>query len=225
MKKRYEVLRSVIKLDMCNFLTEYFLLKRQVKVMYDRAKFISPYNNEYGVMGDRQCPGAWATYGDIAGDLVLKNMKLTMEKIYGKKLLETYSYVRVYEKGNELRRHKDRNSCEVSATINLGGQEWPIFIAKDKKSGKKIKPNKEGLPRRYIASNDKGDSIILKPGDMLVYEGAKFEHWREPFTGTACIQLFLHYVEDNKKNKKQLYDSRPHLGLDSYFKGTIINDR
>ena len=78
---------------------------------------------------------------------------------------------------------------------------------------------------KYIPSNDKGDQIILKPGDMLVYEGAKFEHWREPFTGTACIQLFLHYVEDNKKNKKRLYDSRPHLGLDSYFKGAIINDR
>tara|TARA_Y100001935_G_C17238394_1_gene474297 strand:- start:283 stop:960 length:678 start_codon:yes stop_codon:yes gene_type:complete len=225
MKKRYEVLRSVIKLDMCNFLTEYFLLKRQVKIMYDKAKFISPTNKEYGVMGDKQCLGAWAHYGDIASDLVMKNMKSTMEKIYGKKLLETYSYVRVYERGHELKRHKDRYSCEVSATINLGGQEWPIFIAKDKKSGKAINVNEDGLGIKYIPSNDKGDQIILKPGDMLIYEGAKFEHWREPFTGTACIQLFIHYAVDNKKNKKRLYDSRPHLGLDSYFRGAIINDR
>ena len=100
-----------------------------------------------------------------------------------------------------------------------------LYDAKDKKSGKPINVNEEGLGIKYIPSNDKGDQIILKPGDMLVYEGAKFEHWREPFTGTACIQLFLHYVEDNKKNKKRLYDSRPHLGLDSYFKGAIINDR
>ena len=27
-----------------------------------------------------------------------------------------------------------------------------------------------------------------------------------------------------KKNKKLFYDSRPHLGLDSYFKGAIINE-
>ena len=97
MKKRYEVLKSVVKLDMCNFLTEYFLLKRQVKIMYDRAKFISPYNNEYGVMGDRQCPGAWATYGDIASDLVMKNMKSIMEKIYGKKLVNKKEKLLIYK--------------------------------------------------------------------------------------------------------------------------------
>lgn len=224
MKKRYEVIRKVIKLDMCNFLTEYFLLKRQVKMMYDKTKFISPKNHEYGVMGDPQCPDAWAIYGDIAGDLVVKNLKPTVEKVFGKKLVETYSYLRVYEKGNDLVRHKDRYSCAVSATVNLGGNEWPIFIAKDKKYGKKIEENSEGIIKKYIPSNTKGEKIILKPGDMLVYEGDKYEHWREPFNGTACIQLFLHYVEDNIKNKKLFYDSRPHLGLDSYFKGAIINE-
>lgn len=224
MKNKYKIVRGVVKLDMCNFLTEYFLLKRQVKIMYDKFQFISPQNKEYGVMGDKQCPGAWATYGDIAGDLVMKNLKPTMEKIYGKKLMETYSYIRVYEKGNELKRHKDRKSCAISATVNLGGNEWPIFIAKDKKYGKKIGEDLEGQIKKYIPSNTKGEKVILKPGDMLIYEGYKYEHWREPFTGTACIQLFLHYVEDNIKNKKLFYDSRPHLGLDSYFKRAIINE-
>jgi hypothetical protein len=27
-----------------------------------------------------------------------------------------------------LRRHKDRPSCEISTTLNLGGDPWPIFI-------------------------------------------------------------------------------------------------
>tara|TARA_Y100001970_G_scaffold293769_1_gene443048 strand:+ start:1365 stop:2042 length:678 start_codon:yes stop_codon:yes gene_type:complete len=225
MKKRYEVIRKVITLDMCNFLTEYFLLKRKVKIMYDKTKFISPTNKEYGVMGDPQCPDAWAIYGDIAGDLVVKNLKPTVEKVFGKKLVETYSYLRVYEKGSELVRHKDRYSCAVSATVNLGGNEWPIFIAKNKKYGKKIGGvNQDGLAVKYEPSNTKGEKIILKPGDMLVYEGDKFEHWREPFTGSACIQIFLHYVEDNKKNKKLFYDTRPHIGLDVNFKGAIINE-
>ena len=28
----------------------------------------------------------------------------------------------------ELKRHKDRPSCEISTTLNLGGDPWPIFI-------------------------------------------------------------------------------------------------
>ena len=27
-----------------------------------------------------------------------------------------------------LKRHKDRPSCEISTTLNLGGDPWPIFI-------------------------------------------------------------------------------------------------
>ena len=30
--------------------------------------------------------------------------------------------------GDILKRHKDRPSCEISTTINLGGDPWPIFI-------------------------------------------------------------------------------------------------
>ena len=43
-------------------------------------------------------------------------------------LIPTYSYARVYEKGSILKRHKDRPSCEISTTLNLGGDPWPIFI-------------------------------------------------------------------------------------------------
>ena len=138
MKKNYNVLRGVIKLDMCNFLTQYFLLKRQVKITYDQTKFISPFNKEYGIFDDPQCVGAWSTYGDVASDLAMQNLKPTLENFFKKELLETYSYVRVYEKGHDLKRHKDRNACELSATVNLGGAEWPIYIAKSSKYGKYV---------------------------------------------------------------------------------------
>ena len=51
-----------------------------------------------------------------------------MQKKTGLKLVPTYSYTRLYRKGNILRRHKDRPSCEISTTLNLGGDNWPIFI-------------------------------------------------------------------------------------------------
>jgi hypothetical protein len=37
------------------------------------------------------------------------------------KLYPAYTYTRLYKKGDELKRHKDRFSCEISTTMNLGG--------------------------------------------------------------------------------------------------------
>ena len=57
----------------------------------------------------------------------------------------------------------------------------------------------------------KGIKINLKPGDMLIYDGCELEHWREPFKGKVCAQVFLHYnINCNKSNK---FDGRPMLGL------------
>ena len=51
-----------------------------------------------------------------------------MEKKTGLSLVPTYSYTRIYNKGNILKKHKDRPSCEISTTLHLGGDLWPIFI-------------------------------------------------------------------------------------------------
>ena len=216
-KKPYQVLKGMIKLDMCNFLTQYFFLRRRLKQTYDQTQFISPFNKEHGDFKDPQCIGAWSIYSDPAAELVMQNLKPVMEKSTGKKLVETYSYLRIYEKGHELIRHKDRTSCEISATINLGGSEWPIYIAKSSKSGKT--DNKQ---KKYYPSNDPGEKVILNPGDMLVYRGADYEHWREPLEGTACVQLFIHFIENKKENKDHFYDSRPFLGLADVFKNPKI---
>ena len=43
-----------------------------------------------------------------------------MEKATGLKLYPAYTYARIYKKGDILKRHKDRFSCEISTTMNLG---------------------------------------------------------------------------------------------------------
>ena len=35
--------------------------------------------------------------------------------------------------GDVLHRHKDRFSCEISTTLNLGGDPWPIHLEPKKK--------------------------------------------------------------------------------------------
>ena len=54
---------------------------------------------------------------------------------------------------------------------------------------------------------------------MLVYKGNILEHWRESFKGTNCAQVFLHYNnKDTKDSDKNIFETRPHLGLPSEFK-------
>ena len=54
---------------------------------------------------------------------------------------------------------------------------------------------------------------------MLVYRGNLLEHWREPFEGEDCVQVFLHYNNINTPGSNEnLFDKRLHLGLPASFK-------
>tara|TARA_R110000751_G_scaffold211940_1_gene315373 strand:- start:168 stop:857 length:690 start_codon:yes stop_codon:yes gene_type:complete len=217
MKKKYQVLRKVISQELCDFLKNYFLESEKVAKLYFESEFISQFNKEYGMFNDSQVPNSYANHGSIIGDMVLQQLKPLVEKTLNKKLYETYSYARVYKKGNELIRHKDRASCKISVTLNLGGEEWPIYIANNPSEGKAVY---EGdIIKEYTPGDAKGEAVILKVGDMLLYPGAELEHWREPLPKGKCIQLFLHYVNVKDKDaEKYKYDGRPVLGVSPLLK-------
>ncbi len=64
-----------------------------------------------------------------------------------------------------------------------------------------------------------GTKVLLDVGDMLVYSGCELEHWREPFDGNICGQVFLHYNHVNGPfADKNRFDGRPMLGLPSFVK-------
>ena len=65
-------------------------------------------------------------------ETLLMMVQPKMEKLTGLKLNPTYSYARIYKRGDVLKRHKDRFSCEISTTMNLGGDPWPIYIESKK---------------------------------------------------------------------------------------------
>ena len=63
----------------------------------------------------------------------------------------------------------------------------------------------------------KGTKVLLDVGDMLVYSGCEFEHWREPFEGQVCGQVFLHYNHVNGPfADKNLFDKRRLLVFHQY---------
>ena len=210
---KYKVVKQAINYELANFLFNYFLLKREaVEHMYDTNMTYD--NGMLGTWKDKQIPNTYSIYGDPTFDTLLMKVLPIMKRETGLEVVPTYSYARLYKHGDELKRHKDRPSCEISTTINLGGEPWPIFI--DGTGANNVVNERQNLVKPGAPI---GTKVLLEVGDMLVYSGCELEHWREPFDGNICGQVFLHYNHVNgpfaEKNK---FDGRQMLGLPSGIK-------
>ena len=202
-KNKYAVIKQAISEDLAIFIANYFRMQKQVYDTCRNTRYFSPFENILGEYEgpDGQIPNTYSHYSNIVMETLLLKCQPKMEKATGLKLYPAYTYARIYKKGDELKRHKDRFSCEISTTMNLAGDDWPIYL---EPSGQ---------------NNKKGIKVDLKKGDMLVYSGCELEHWRNKFKGRECIQVFLHY--NNCKTpgaKENMFDKRLHLGLPSWFK-------
>lgn len=180
----YHIVKNFLHKDFVDFINQYFFNK----IISGKVKF-----------GDVQSPNSYACYGDLLMDTILSESAESLSKITDIHLLPTYSYTRLYGKGDELVIHRDRPSCEISATLALG-----------------IPENEEINPLFFSKNEDKTDSIkiILEPGDLCIYRGCDLYHWRETFTQKWYLQSFLHYVNANGPYKNNIYDGRNALGID-----------
>ena len=211
-RKKYLVIRKAITRDMANFIYGYFSMKRRVTKKFLEERYISPFETGWGTWTDEQIPNTYSHYADIVMEALLEKVRPRMEKETKLKLIPTYSYARVYKKGDILKRHKDRFSCEISTTMFLGGDPWDIYLEPNKNVGKPP----EGP---YVPTTNKGIKVTLKPGDMLIYSGCELEHWREAFQGNNCAQVFLHYNQISSPGAiENRFDRRSFLGLPSWFK-------
>ena len=202
-KNKYTIIRKAIDKDLALFLYNYFLMKRQVYDTCLSERYFSPFETSFGNYEEAngQIPNTYSHYSDVAIETLMIKCQPKMEEATGLKLYPAYTYARIYKKGDILKRHRDRFSCEISTTMNLGGDKWSIYLEPSGKLGKK------------------GIKVDLSPGDMLVYRGCELEHWREKFKGKISAQVFLHY--NNTKTKfarDNMFDRRKHLGLPNWFK-------
>ena len=210
-EKKYIVIRNAISYELANFGFNYLLLKREaVKWMHDN-NYISKFTPGFGKWEDKQIPNTYSQYGDFFMETLMMKVLPVMQRYTEMNLIPTYSYTRIYKKGDILHRHRDRSSCEISTTLHLGGNPWSIFLdptgADGILSGTEtttvVKPNAP-----------KGIPVDLEVGDMLVYSGCELEHWREPFEGDTCAQVFLHYNNvDGPFGTQNKFDKRPLLGI------------
>ncbi len=195
-EEKYAVVKDFIDKDTT------FLLYNYVKTLAQAVNYKYTYQNKYyqkeldGQFEDPQAPGDFSKYGDSLFDTLLFLTSEQMSKITGLDLAPQYSYHRLYTTNSELKRHTDRNSCEVSATICLGydsDYEWPICLQK-----------LDGTEVGYD----------LSPGSAIIYRGCDVEHWREPFKGKHHAQVFFHYNERNGKYDNVM-DGRPLFGINN----------
>ena len=205
---KYQVIKNAVSYELANFIFNYFLLKRDaVAWMYHNN--ITYDTGMLGTWTDKQVPNTYSHYADPVMETLLMKVLPRMQEETGLQLIPTYSYARIYKKGDILKRHKDRPSCEISTTIHLGGNKWPIFI--DGTGADNVINEEQNLIK---PDAPEGTKVLLEVGDMLVYSGCELEHWREPLEGNTCGQVFLHYNHVNgpfaKKNK---FDGRPLLGV------------
>jgi len=137
---------------------------------------------------DPQCPRSYAVYGDELLMFLLAELKPALSHVVARELLETYAYARVYQPGEVLEPHVDREACEFSATLTLGyeGEVWPIHLGRG------------------------SEPLRLEVGDLAVYLGQRVVHWRDAYVeGQWQTQAFFHYVDANGPCREFARDARP----------------
>jgi len=156
-----------------------------------------------------QVEGSIARYWHPQYRRIHSGIRKKLEKVIGRTLYNTYYYDRFYFPGQALTKHADRDACEISVTIhvstNLEGEDadWPVWIkTPDTYTDKK---------KMTVMVPGENRSLVLEPGDGMVYKGCERPHWRDPMPGLQkkkskklfgktqqqelyYHQIFFHYV-------------------------------
>tara|TARA_R100001594_G_scaffold100964_1_gene135553 strand:- start:46 stop:687 length:642 start_codon:yes stop_codon:yes gene_type:complete len=208
-EKKYIVIKNAISYELANFGFNYLLLKRDAVAWMYQNNYLSEFTPGFGRWNDQQVPNTYSCYSDFFMETLMMKVLPIMQQYTDMNLIPCYTFTRVYKKGDILKRHSDRPSCEISTTLHLGGDPWTIFLDP---TGQKTVIDEE---KQIIKPNaPKGIPVDLEIGDMLVYSGCDLEHWREPFEGDNCAQVFLHYNNiDGPFGTQNNFDKRPMLGI------------
>ena len=153
---------------------------------------------------ESQVEGSIASYWHPQYRQIHSGIRIKLEKELGRKLYNTYYYDRFYFPGQELTRHADRDACEISVTVHISTnlkQPWSIWI--------KTPDTYIDEKKTQILIPGENRSVILEPGDGMIYKGCERPHWRDPMPtkykrtwygkriekkDLYYHQIFFHYV-------------------------------
>jgi len=178
----YFVIRNFLSKEFCDFARIYYKVRRDTM--------------DYTM--DDQCPKSMSFYADPLCETLLLTSTKSLSEHIGIDLVPQYSYTRIYQKGDELKSHTDRPSCQFSATLCLG------------------RPENEPISPIYMSKTEHerdASELMLEVGDLCFYAGCDMYHWRKPFEQSWYLQTFIHFTDKNGPFGKQLFDNRRSLGI------------
>ena len=176
------------------------------------GKKLSNYKN-FGV--EQQVEGSLSRYLHPQYSKIHSEVRLILEKFIGRKLYNTYYYDRFYFPGQELTRHLDRPACEISVSVHISSnikQDWAFYI--------KTPDGYKDSTKKEVLYYGKEESIILKPGDGVVYKGCERPHWRNRMPGFLDTKLYK-----NKLDKLYYHQIFFHYVLQDGYRTNFAYDR
>lgn len=209
-KNGYLVARNFFDNTTVALMQTYFDLQYRL-IKFNKENGIGIEKSELGP--DKDVAATYCFYSDC----LLESIHL----YYGQKVCDimqmslspTYTYARIYEKGDSLYAHRDRLACEISMSCPIlisGEAPSTLFISNYKEPRESTE---DRIAPQEIEKRGDYTEIDLYPGDVVFYSGCDRYHWRRPLEDDFLVQCFLHFVDPYGKNKEWVFDKRPYCGF------------
>ena len=139
--------------------------------------------------GDRQSQ-RYKIIDEIITRLLHLEFLPLIEKIVGRKMKATYTYISAYVKGANLPAHTDRPECEFTCSYIIGkppDTTWNIYLHKEKQPVK--------YKGRYNFTPPKEECLAVdcKENGLMIFNGTDHIHYREPLQHEYYNVVLLHY--------------------------------
>lgn len=189
-----------------------FLSKQLVRAVYERAVQelnLQTPRREFVTQGNLLTKPAIEVYSHIYPPLAgfLWGLTPAIEAHAGKRLVPTYAYLRIYQRGDVCKVHSDRYACEHSLSLMLAasdGKAWGLSVGKIRRAEPTAAVNSD-------FDNEAFETMPMVPGDGVIYQGVHHRHGRlEPNPNGWSAHAFLHWVDPDGPYAEQAFD-RPAL--------------
>lgn len=174
-----------------------FLSGQLVRALYERMVReldLHRPRREFVAQGNLLTKPAIEVYSHIYPPLAgfLWGMTPAMEAQVGKRLVPTYAYFRIYQRGDVCKVHADRHACEHSLSLMLAASD-------DAAWGLSVGQTRRAEPSADVSSDFGAEpygTVPMVPGDGVIYQGVHHRHGRlEPNPNAWSAHAFLHWVD------------------------------
>lgn len=146
-------------------------------------------NNGAYTLGDKQSK-RFKAHNEPMGRILQYEILPLIEKIVGKSLQPTYTYLSAYVKDSDLPAHTDRPDCEYTVSFIINKPEnvrWPIYFHKEKQ------PVKNKGRYNWTPSKEECIEVDCNAGGLMMFQGTDHIHFREKLEYDFYYIVLLHY--------------------------------